>query len=142
MARITLQMPDHFDFCTELQVRVTDLNYGNHLGNDALVSLIHEARVQFLVSHGFTEFDIAGCGILMTDLAVVYKAETFYGETLRFSVVIADIQRVGCDIVYRIENAATGTLVAVAKTGIVFVEPQTRKVCPIPKVFRALSAPN
>jgi hypothetical protein len=45
MPRLKLELPAGFPFRTTLTVRVTDLNYGNHLGNDALLGLLHEARV-------------------------------------------------------------------------------------------------
>ena len=40
MARMTLALPARFPFTTEIEVRITDLNYGRHLGNDALLSLV------------------------------------------------------------------------------------------------------
>ena len=46
MARIKLLMPEQKIFSTDIAVRITDINYGNHVGNDAFVRLIHEARVQ------------------------------------------------------------------------------------------------
>ena len=39
MARIRLSMPEKFIFTTELPVRITDLNYGGHVGNDVFLSL-------------------------------------------------------------------------------------------------------
>jgi len=48
VARIKLVPMDHYQGIYETAVEVTDLNYGNHLGNDALVEIIHRARVHFL----------------------------------------------------------------------------------------------
>ena len=48
MARIKLDLPERFPFSTELRVRITDVNYGGHMGNDSLLGLLHEARVRFL----------------------------------------------------------------------------------------------
>ena len=58
MARIKLDLPGRFPFSTELRVRITDVNYGGHMGNDALLGLLHEARVQFLAHYGLSELDI------------------------------------------------------------------------------------
>ena len=74
MARIELNLPENFSFSTDVRVRVSDINYGNHLGNDALLSLVHEARLQFLQSRGFSELDIDGCGLILTDAVIVYKS--------------------------------------------------------------------
>ena len=39
-------------FTTTLDVRISDINYGNHLGHDSLISLLHEARMRFLKQTG------------------------------------------------------------------------------------------
>ena len=77
--RVQLQLPETFSFQTEIPVRITDINYGNHLGNDAILSMMHEARVQFLQSLGYTELDVEGAGMIMADTAIIYKGEGFYG---------------------------------------------------------------
>ena len=48
MARVKLQLPANFLFSTEIPIRISDINYGGHLGNDAVLSIVHEARIQFL----------------------------------------------------------------------------------------------
>ncbi len=44
MPRVELELPERFQFVTEIPLRITDINYGGHLGNDALLSLLHEAQ--------------------------------------------------------------------------------------------------
>ena len=84
MARLTLALPERFPFTTEIEVRITDLNYGRHLGNDAMLGLVHEARVRFLRAHGLQELDVEGTGLVMIDAAIVYRAEAFAGDRLTF----------------------------------------------------------
>jgi acyl-CoA thioester hydrolase len=55
MARIKLALLDHYQSIYETAVEVRDLNYGNHLGNDALVGIIHRACVHFLHRLGASE---------------------------------------------------------------------------------------
>ena len=74
MARVTIDVPEQFPFSTDIPVRISDINYNNHLGHDSVIALIHEARVRFLNTHGFTELDIDGFGLVMIDLVVLYKA--------------------------------------------------------------------
>ncbi len=72
MARIKLSFPDNaFYFETKMPVRITDINGANHLGNDALISMLSEARAQFLVNYGVEEADKNGVGIIVTDLATM-----------------------------------------------------------------------
>ncbi len=136
MTRITIALPETFVFSTTIPVRITDINYGGHLGNDALLSIIHEARLQFLKSLGYSEINIEGRSIIMADAAVVYKAEVFYGDTLRVDIAITDLQRMSCDILYRVANEASGNEVARAKTGVVFFDYNARKPVTVPDTFR------
>ena len=53
MSRIEIQLPENFIFQTEIAVRVSDLNYGNHVGNDSILTLMQEARTLFYRSMGF-----------------------------------------------------------------------------------------
>jgi 4-hydroxybenzoyl-CoA thioesterase len=117
-------------------LRVSDINYGGHLGNDAVLSLAQEARMRFLRSHGWAEQDVAGVGIIMTDAAVVYRSEAFYGDVLSIDVAVADLQQLGCDFLFRMVNKGSGKEVARVKTGIVFFNYATRKPAPVPEEFR------
>lgn len=142
MARIKLDLPECFPFSTELRVRITDVNYGGHMGNDALLGLLHEARVQFLAHYGFSELDICGAGIIMADSVIVYKSEAFPGERLELAVTVTDFNRYGCDFVYRVTEKASGREVARAKTGIVFFDYQQRAIQKVPQPFRDLFPPD
>ena len=139
MARLTLAMPTRFPFSTEIEVRVTDLNYGRHLGNDSMLSLIHEARVRFLRSQGLQELDIEGTGLVMIDVAILYRGEAFAGDRLSFEVAVADPGRVGCDVFYRVTRPADHRLIAEAKTGLVFLDTVSRKVSRLPAAMRRLA---
>ncbi len=136
MPRIKLELPDKFPFRTEIPVRITDLNYGNHLANDALLSILHEARVRFLAHLGYTETDIEGCGIIMGDAAIIYKSQAYYGDSLSIDIAVSNISRKSCDIFYRV-SAASERLIATAKTMIVFFDYQQQKSVPVPDAFLA-----
>lgn len=141
MARVRLALPNAFLFSTEIPVRISDINYGGHLGNDAVLSLMHEARIRFLQSLGYSEFDIEGVGIMMTDSVVLYASEGFYGDVLIVDVGATDFQSSHCDIIYRLINKATGKEVARGKTGIAFFDRQKRKIAPLPEIFRKKCTP-
>lgn len=122
MARIRLEIPENLPFATELTLRIGDMNYGNHLGNDALLGLLHEARLQFLARLGYSEVDLGGSGSIMADVAVVYKAQAFRGDRLRIAVGTGDFTGSGFDVLYRVSNVTSGALVALAKTGMVLFD--------------------
>jgi acyl-CoA thioesterase FadM len=137
MARVKIALPATFRFTTTLPVRITDLNYGGHLGNDALLSLLHEVRVQFLAVLGEREVDPATqLGFIMADVAIEYKAEAFYGDVLHIEVGVSDLSKYGFDIVYQVKNQA-GREVARAKTGMLTFDYNTRKLRPLPAELAA-----
>jgi len=138
MTRMKLDLPKIFNFATDIPVRIKDINYGGHLGNDSLLSLIHESRIRFLKAHGFTESDIGGAGIIMVDTVILYKSESFHGDVLTFEVAVQNVGRVGCDFFYRVTNKGTKKDVAHAKTGVVFFDYHNRKVVNTPEAITQL----
>ncbi|NRP37056.1 MULTISPECIES: thioesterase family protein [unclassified Marinobacterium] len=137
MARIKIDMPDNYLFSTVMDVRISDINYGNHLGNDSVLSFVHEARTRFFRQYGYTEMDVEGLGIIMTDSAIVYKAEGFHGDQIQIDITVGDFNKYGCDIFYLMTNKATAVEIAHVKTGIVFFDYDARKVVTLPEQFRA-----
>ncbi len=135
MARIKLEMPTVYPFKTELTVRITDINYGGHLGNSNVLDLIHEARVRFLKSFGYSEIDVEGFGTIMLDSVVIYKAQAFAGDVLQIEVAAGDFSRLGCDISYRITKKDGGAEVVLAKTGIAVFDYANQKRISPPEAF-------
>jgi len=138
MARVKLDLPGKFDYATDIQVCINNINYGGHLGNDSLLSLIHEARIRFLKKYGFKESNIIGVGIIMVDTVILYKSESFHGDVLTFQVAVGEVGKVGCDFYFCVANKNTGKEVAHAKTGVVFFDYDARKVVNTPDRFRDL----
>jgi acyl-CoA thioester hydrolase len=135
MPRTKLILPEHFPFTTEIPVRITDLNYGGHVGNDSILSIIHEIRVQFLRHHGYQELNVAGVGLIMADVTIEFRSELFYGDTLRASVAAAEFSRVGFDLYYKLEKPVGEKWVPVstARTGMVCYNYDAKKIAPVPK---------
>jgi acyl-CoA thioester hydrolase len=133
MARVKVNLPNSFSFSAIIPVRITDLNYGNHVGNDSILSLIHEARVLFLKHHQLSELDFRGVGLIMADVAIEFKAELFYGDVLKVYVAAADFSAVGFDLVYKLVKNEEETIVAIAKTGMVCFDYTQKKVVKVPE---------
>ncbi len=127
MARLQLQFPeDQYYYRTQLNVRVTEINAANHVGNDSMVSMISEARARFMFEFGIRETANEGLGIIVTDLATTYKAEAHARDQLLFEVGVMDFNKYGGDIIFRITRPADNTLIAMAKSGFVFFDYQIR----------------
>jgi acyl-CoA thioester hydrolase len=137
MPRIQLDLPLTFNFTCELSVRASDINYGGHVGNDSILTIMQEARILFYRSLGYkNELNFEGSvGHIVADAAVVYKSEAFLGDQLRIQIGMGEFSKYGFDMFYRITNAQTEKEVALGKTGIVFFDYDTRKVASIPASF-------
>lgn len=141
MTRLQIKIPDTVPKTVlHIPVRITDINYGNHLGNDSVVAIIQEARVQFLQENGFTELNAGGAGLIMSDLALNFHHESFYGDELTIDIYIADVSRVSFNILYEITTKRDGKniLVATAQTTMVCFDYKTRKVASVPDVLKAI----
>jgi len=139
MARVRIEFPATVAFSCTVPVRISDLNYGNHLGHDTMISLLHEARVQLFEHLGCKEWDVDGAALMVVDLAVSYRAEVFYGQTLVVEIAGDDPGGKSCDLIYRVRDSDSDRLVALAKTRVVFVDPATRKAVALPERVRALA---
>lgn len=134
MSKWTLNFHEPACFSCTLPIRVTDLNYGNHLGNDRIVGLMHEARMQFFHSFGYTEMNLEGVGLILRDLSVVLKKEMFYGDELEFELSVHDWTSTGFTIDYRISRMDEDlkTITALAHTTMICFDYANRKPVRIP----------
>lgn len=136
MARAVITLPERYVFSTDIPVRITDINYGGHLGNDALLSIIQEARIRFLNTLGYSEKDVEGCGIILADSVIIYKSQAFYGTVLEIKMNADDFSKRACDLIYLILNKESGREIARAKTRIAFYDYSNNTTVNIPEKFR------
>ena len=149
MATVKIDLPQSFSFSCQIPVRITDINYGGHAGNDTVLSIIHEARMQFFKSFGYTEMNFAGTGMIMADVAIEFKNELFYGDVVTVSVTAGEISKIGFDLFYKLETIRTSLsahgqaqgdkkiLVAAAKTGMICYDYQKKKIVGMPDEAQA-----
>ena len=140
MSRIKIDIPNNQIAESHTRVRISDINYGNHVGNDAFVSFIHEARLQWLQQNNFTELDITGTGLIMSDLALEFKNECFYGEEISITISVGEISKVGFDLYYQLSTKRNNEsiLLAKAKTGMVCYDYRNKKVAIIPDELKKM----
>lgn len=138
MARIKIELPEQFHFSCEIPVRITEINYGGHVGNDAILSIIHEARMQFFNHFGYSEMQLGGAGIILADVGIEFKSELFYGDTVIAYVTASEFGKVNFDVFYKLEKKMNdkNVLVALAKTGIVCYDYKNKKIVAVPEETR------
>ena len=135
MARVQVELPQSWLYRTRLEVRVTDVNYGGHLGNDRVLGLAHEARVRWLASRDLSERDVGGVGLIMADAALVFRGEAFLGDELDVELGAAEVRRSGFDLVYRLSRHVDGAEIALVKTGMVCFDYQAHKATRLPQAL-------
>lgn len=141
MSRVKIEFPEKFfDKIYSIPVRIIDINYGNHLGNHSLVGIIQEARMLFLQQHNFTELEVNGTGLIMADLAVEFKNESFYGDIIQIKLAAVINSKVNFDFYYKIFVLKNDVeiLIAKAKTGMVCYNYAIKKVASIPDELKRI----
>jgi|SRR6185437_3920707 len=140
MARLKIELPPKPISSFHIPVRITDINYGNHVGNNSIVEIVHEARVQFLKQYNFSELDVAGTSLIMSELSVEFKNESFYGDLLEVKIFSGEISRVAFELFYEIsvKRNEASVIIALAKTGMVCYNYQIKKIETVPAELKSI----
>ena len=133
--KLILTTPEHTDFSTDITIQISDINYGQHLANDAVLKLAHEARLRFLDFFGYSELDVEGSALIMTDAGIQYINQAAYGETLRIDVRITELYRTGFTLFYTFFSRNHNREVARVQTNMAFFDYQRQKVTRCPTAF-------
>lgn len=131
MGRVKLVFPSDISlYYTTISVRISDINYGGHVGNDAVLSIVHEARMRWLGSLGYTEMSAGGNSLIMADVMIAYKGEAFYGDELSVNIYVEEITEYAFDLLYRVTTLRNAKQkdIAHVKTGMVCFDYATRKI--------------
>lgn len=137
MERVRLEFPDaDLRHQHPLTVRITDMNYGSHLGHDAVVSLLHEARSQAFQALGLSEADMGGYPSVAADLAVQYQAEARFPDALVVDTAIPAQTGKVVTVYHRIRREADAKVVATARINLMLIDLQTGRPVTVPDEVR------
>ncbi|MDO5686542.1 MAG: thioesterase family protein [Neisseria sp.] len=136
MERVQITLPSAFAFSTQITVQIGDINYGQHLSNDAVLRLCHEARLRFLQAHAYHEMDVEGRGLIIADAAIKFMSQAFHGDVLTFNVAVGNIGRAGFALFTQIVNASKKIEIARVKNGMVFFDYTQQTTAETPDAFR------
>ena len=128
MARIKINLPQNFVFKTQIRTQIGDVNYGGHMGNDAYLKLAHEARIQFLESNNWSEIDVDGHGLIMSDAAIQFMGEVFRGDELMVEIAVDEVSKRGFDLYYTFTRIGDNKLIAKIKTGMLLFDYSTKRL--------------
>lgn len=135
MGRVKIELPKSFHKEFSLRVRINDINYGQHLSNDAVLRMMHDIRCQFYDAYGYSEMDIEGLGSIMSGTSIRYVNEAFYNDELLCKIAVTDINAIGFDLIYQFIRQSDSKDIAHAVTHMVFFDYEEKKVKRSPEDF-------
>lgn len=138
MARVKLEVPKQFPFKTEIDIRISDINYGNHMGNDSLLTIMHEARIRFFKNYNCEELNVFGVSMIMSDVAIQYKSEAYHGDVLQIEMTAYDFAVTSFDLFYYVTRKSDQKIIALAKTNMVCYNYEEKKMKEVPEPFLSL----
>jgi acyl-CoA thioester hydrolase len=135
MPRIKLNELGDYAFHYAITLEPRDINYGGHLGNDALVTIVGSARINMFRSMGLSEMDLGDgkTGIIMSDLAVNYKSEAFMFDELMIDTHVGEISRSSFRLFHRMKKGQA--IIALVETGLTTFNYASRRIVPVPEAF-------
>jgi acyl-CoA thioester hydrolase len=122
-----------FKFHISLAVRVSDLNYGNHVGNQNFLSYFQEARVAYLNQFGYSEMDMGGCGMILAEAGCKYKRALFLNDHVHVACAVVELKSKRFTMAYLIER--DHTVCAEGFTINLAFDYQSNKVVRLPEEF-------
>ncbi len=132
-------MNELFNFFTEIDVTIGDINYGGHLGNDKYLTLFQEARLRYLAQFGCSEMELGEhTSVIMSQAQIDFKAEAFRGDRLKIGVRISKLEKVRFNFEYLILNHDATKVIATGFTTMVGFDYEARKVKKLPERFVTL----
>ncbi len=141
MPRLIENPPVKYTHSCVLRIRASDLNYGNHLGNDRILAFAQEARIRFLEQFGWSELDVAGHGLIQAGAVVDYLGQGFYGEDIVIETVCDTFGSSSFTIHNRMRTADGRNIAQVQCRMVLFDYSQQKPVNISTDVSRQLGAP-
>ncbi len=107
-----------YKLVSEVPVRFSDTDGLGHVNNANYLSYLEVARVDYL-SRVVGRVKIEEFGVIIARIEIDYKSPVLYHETLLVGCRVSEIGGASIKMEYRLEDKATGRLVAEAKSVMV-----------------------
>ena len=138
MDRVKIVLPNKVLYQTELKIASSDINYGAHLANDKVLAKCSDLRLEFLMQHQLNEIEVGGCGIIMLDASIQFKAEGKFGDVLISNLYVDDITKKSFKFKYSFVRKSDEKTIALVQTSMMFFDYKTRKIATAPDSFLAI----
>jgi acyl-CoA thioester hydrolase len=123
-------------FSTEIAVTIDQINYAGHVGVDAYLAIVHEARLRWLKLQGMLEFNLGdNIGYVITKASMRYKAQSFHGDILIVECTCGNLQQKTVDFFYKVIKRDSGRVAAIGETTHAFFDFNLGKIANPPREF-------
>lgn len=123
-------------FSTEIAVTIDQINYAGHVGVDAYLAIVHEARLRWLKSHGLSELNLGNnIGYVITKASMRYKALSFHGDVLIVECSCGNLQKNTVDFFYKVIKRDSGKVAAIGETTHAFFDQELERIANPPQKF-------
>ncbi|MDE2491809.1 MAG: acyl-CoA thioesterase [Elusimicrobia bacterium] len=109
---------DGYRLTTDVAVRFSDTDALGHVNNANYLSFLESARIDYL-RRVLRRLKVEDFGVIIARVEIDYKSPAYHHETLVVGCRVSEIGGASIKMDYRIEDKATGRLVAEAKSVMV-----------------------
>jgi acyl-CoA thioester hydrolase len=139
--RVKIKLPDTPSiYQTNMTLGVADMNYGDHLGNDKVLTLAHECRLRFMQTLNMDELKFYGGKLIMADAMVQYMGQGHRGDQITLDLWLTNCTAFGFDFYYQMNKFTnTGPIeLARIKTAQLFFDYDKEKLVKAPEKFNQI----
>ncbi len=125
-----------FQAISTYEVKVDDINYGGHMGNERALVIFQDARLKCLKILQCSEKKIGNdSGIILTEAFVKYHKEVFMDDILTVDIIIRDFTKISFIMNYEVRRTMDNALVISGNTRLIAFNYESRKITAIPESF-------
>jgi acyl-CoA thioester hydrolase len=130
-----IKKADSFPFSTIMPVRVTDINYGKHLGHLSTIGILHSAWALFLNENGFDELNVEGLGVILLNSSYKFLSESYFNDLLQVNVGIGEFSKLKFNFLFKVINQKSGKIAVTGQEEYAFMDYSCGKVARVPERF-------
>jgi acyl-CoA thioester hydrolase len=124
-------------FETKYVLRIDDINYGGHMGNERALVLFQDGRIKFLKALGWTEKQIGeGRGLILVEAAIRYRREAFLDDVLLSAITVGDVKSKSFSMGFEVTREGEDEVVLEGETKMVAYDYEAKRVVELPEAFR------
>jgi len=125
-----------FRYTLPIDVRFRDLDARNHVNNAVYFTYMEEARIQYVKQLGLLAEDESDTGMIVAEATCTYKAPIVMGQNLLLRVCVSEIKNSSFIMLYSIDDAASGKVMAIGRTVQVCYDYANNRSKPVPPEWR------